>query len=286
MTTNLSAATVRGSAPSRPRFDLSARPVPTLGGFNLTVLGLELRRLARNQRTMIFTLIFPVAMFLLVSNTIPASEQSMGPGVIANTNAYVMVSMALYGAVMATTSGGAAVSIERAQGWSRQLRLTPLSPVAYIVLKMLTALVLGALALASTFVVGGVFGNVSMATQTWAEAAVIVLVGSLVFAAFGLFMGYLLPNQNAMQILGPAMALLGFLGGLFSGPVDTGTVIGKIQSLTPIYGLNQIAHWPLTLQSNGQLGSFDWSWVLNLACWGVLFVAGAVWRFRKDTARV
>ena len=54
-----------------------------------------------------------------------------------------MISLALYGAVFATTSGGAMVSIERAQGWSRQLRLTPLSPAAYIAIKMLTALVLG-----------------------------------------------------------------------------------------------------------------------------------------------
>jgi ABC-2 type transport system permease protein len=42
------------------------------------------------------------------------------------------------------------VSIERAAGWSRQLRLTPLTPAAYIALKTLTAMVLG---LASVIVV-------------------------------------------------------------------------------------------------------------------------------------
>ncbi len=266
--------------------DLSARPAPAVGGFNLTILKLELRRLFRNQRTMIFTLAFPVLMFVLVSNSIPGADQPLGDGVIANVKAYLMVSMALYGAVMATTSGGASVSIERAQGWSRQLRLTPLSPLAYIAIKMLTAMVMGVLALGSTFVVAAIFGNVTMATQTWIAATVIVLAGSLVFAAFGLFMGYLLPNQNAMQVLGPGLAVLGFLGGLFSGPVDTSTVIGKIQALTPIYGLNEIAHWPLTLTTTGHLDSFDWLWVVNLVAWGAIFVAGAVWRFRKDTARV
>ena len=40
-------------------------------------------------------------------------------------------------------------------------------------------------------------------------------VGSVVFAAFGLFMGYLLPAENVMQILGPVLALLAFAGGLF-----------------------------------------------------------------------
>ena len=28
------------------------------------------------------------------------------------------------------------------------------------------------------------------------------------FAAFGLFMGYLLPSENVMQILGPGLAVL------------------------------------------------------------------------------
>ena len=33
-----------------------------------------------------------------------------------------------------------ATIVERAQGWSRQLRLTPLSPAAYIGMKVATAL--------------------------------------------------------------------------------------------------------------------------------------------------
>lgn len=269
-----------------PSIDLSTRPAPTWGGLNLTILSIELRRVLRNRRTMIFTLIFPVVMFLLVSGSIPANQQSLGLHVIADVNAYIAVSMALYGSAVAATAGGASVSVERASGWSRQMRLTPLNPTAYVLMKVVTAFVLGAVALVATFLVADVTGKAHMAAQTWAEGAGIVLVGSLVFAAFGLFMGYLIPSDNVMQFLGPLVAVLGFLGGLFQGPVDTGTVIGRIQSFTPIYGLNQIAHWPLTLTTSGSLASFNGWWVVNLVVWGVVFVAGAVWRFRKDTARV
>jgi ABC-2 type transport system permease protein len=269
-----------------PTIDLSTRPAPVWGGLNPTIASIELRRVLRNRRTMIFTLIFPVVMFLLVSSSIPTDQQSMGAGVIADVNAYIAVSMALYGSAMAATSGGASVSVERASGWSRQLRLTPLNPLAYILLKVVTAFVLGAVALLATFVVAGVSGKAHMATQTWLESGAIIIVGSLVFAAFGLFMGYLIPSENVMQVLGPFMAVLGFLGGLFQGPVDTGSIMGRIQSLTPIYGLSQIAHWPLSRTTTGTLDAFSWWWVLNLAAWGAVFVAGAVWRFRKDTARV
>ena len=40
------------------------REAPGLGGFNVTVLRLEIRRLLRNRRTVIFALIFPVVFFL------------------------------------------------------------------------------------------------------------------------------------------------------------------------------------------------------------------------------
>ena len=189
------------------------REAPSLGGFNVTVLRLEIRRLLRNRRTVIFALIFPVVFFLAFglnrpTRTVPVRRTATCPR-------SVMISMALYGAVLATTSGGAMVSIERAAGWSRQLRLTPLSPVAYIVIKMLTAMVLGLASVVVVFAVGGLTGKPSMPMYLWIVSAACVWIGSLVFAAFGLFMGYLLPTENVMQFLGLGLALLSFAGGLF-----------------------------------------------------------------------
>ena len=62
--------------------------------------------------------------------------------------------MAVYGAMLATTSGGAIVPIERAAGWSRQLRLTPLHALAYVAVKLLVAMILGLAAVAVVFAVG------------------------------------------------------------------------------------------------------------------------------------
>ena len=120
-------------------------------GINLTVLGLEIRRLLRNRRTVIFALIFPVVLFLFVGTNKTYANLPDGHG---NVSAFLVVSMALYGAALATTAGGAMVSIERAQGWSRQLRLTPLSPTTYIIIKTLTAMVLGLASVLAVFIVG------------------------------------------------------------------------------------------------------------------------------------
>ena len=129
------------TVPSTIAPDLSARRVPPLGGFNFTILKLEIRRLTRNRRTVIISIVVPVVFFLLFGLQQKYDTLRQGNG---NVSADVMISLALYGAVLSTTFCGAMVSIERAQGWSRQLRLTPLSPVAYIIVKILTALVLGA----------------------------------------------------------------------------------------------------------------------------------------------
>ena len=102
------------------------RRVPPMGGLNPTLLRIELLRVLRNRRTMIFTLVMPAVFYLIFGVSQSYADQDAGRG---NVAAYIMISMAAYGAMIASTGGGAMVATERAQGWSRQLRLTPLSPV-------------------------------------------------------------------------------------------------------------------------------------------------------------
>ena len=99
--------------------------VAPMGALSLAILRLEVRRLLRNRRTMISTLIMPVIFFLIFGMNSADAGLSAGHG---NVSAFIMISLALYGAILATASGAAMVSVERAAGWSRQLRLTPLSP--------------------------------------------------------------------------------------------------------------------------------------------------------------
>jgi ABC-2 type transport system permease protein len=265
------------SAQSVPVPDLSTRRAPGLGGLNLTVLKLEVRRLLRNRRTVIFAVISPVLFFLVFGLNKAYANEREGHG---NVAAFVMVSMALYGAVLATTSGGAMVSIERAVGWSRQLRLTPLSPAAYIGIKMLTALVLGLISVVAVFAAGIITHKPQMPVYLWIVSGLCVWIGSLIFTAFGLFLGYLLPTENVMQFLGIGLALLSFAGGLFTPLSQFPHLFRTIAQFTPLYGLNQLVHTP-------QLGgNVHVAWVANAVIWLVIFAGGAVWRFRKDTARI
>ena len=268
------------SAPTVPVPDLTTRRAPGLGGINLTVLVLEVRRLLRNPRTLIFALVLPVLLFLWIGTRSIYKHEPDGYG---NVSAFLMVSMALYGACLATTAGGARVSIERAQGWSRQLRLTPLSPAAYIAIKMLTAMVLGLASVVAVFVVGKISGAPQMLPghgYLWIVTGLCVWIGSLVFAAFGLLIGYLMPSESVMQFLGLVMVVLAFAGGLFYPLNQAPHVLQELAQYTPLYGLNELVHAPLLG------GSIHVAWVANAVAWLVIFAGGAMWRMRQDTARV
>jgi ABC-2 type transport system permease protein len=252
------------------------RELPKLGGFSFTLLRLELRRLMRNRRTVIFTLVMPAVLLLIFGSESSYKTQSAGGG---NVTAYIMISMAVYGAMLATTSGGAMVSVERAAGWSRQLRLTPLRPAAYVAVKILLAMTLGLVSVAVAFLVGRFTGAV-LPSAVWVESGLLAWLCSLVFAAFGLFMGYLLPSENVMQFLGPILGVLSFAGGLFVPLEQMGDVFATIAKFTPVYGVGVIARYPLTHEGSLTVA------IGNVLAWTALFAAGAVWRFRRDTARV
>src|SRR3954454_21130945 len=147
--------------------DLTGRQTPPMGGFSLTVLRIELRRMFRNRRTIIFTLVMPVLLYLIIGANDSYGDEKAGTG---NVSAYILISMAAYGDVLATTSGGAMVANERALGWSRQLRLTPLSPVACIAVKAIVAMMLGLGSVAAVNVVGVLNGKATMPTHVWIAA--------------------------------------------------------------------------------------------------------------------
>lgn len=255
--------------------DPSTRKAPPMGGFNATILRIELMRMLRNRRTIVFTLILPAALMLAFGGQ-SGWQDKAGSG---NVAAYILVSMALYGAALTSAASGAMVALERALGWSRQLRLTPLKPVAYILVKAVVALVMGALAIAAVNVIGLLQGKASMPAHIWIASAIVALFCTLTFAALGVFVGYIVPGENAMQILGPGLALMSFLGGLFIPLSQYAHPVRLVAYWTPMYGVAEVARAPLTHQ-------LPWYAVVNAVGWFALFVAGAAWRMSKDTARV
>lgn len=244
-------------------------------GLSARYLLIELRRLARNPATVIFTVVMPIAFYLIFGAGQSYAGERLAHGTVGGA---IMVNMALYGAITAATIGGALVALERTLGWSRQLQITPLRAGTYILTKVLVALTLSALAVAAVFVTGRVSGAV-LDGGTWAAAAAAIWLGSALFAAYGLAFGYLVPGGNGMSIAGPLLALLAFPGGLF-GPLTAGSFLEVFGRFTPMRGLAQIVSSLVTGEST------PWWAPVNAVAWTLAFAALALWGFRRDTARM
>ena len=93
----------------------------------------EVRRTFRNPRYLVFSLGMPLVLFLLFSSG--GSNDRIGG---LSVSAYIMVSMATFGAMSGVFSTAGKIALERSTGWNRQLRLTALTGRQYVLSKAIT----------------------------------------------------------------------------------------------------------------------------------------------------
>jgi len=233
----------------------------------------ELIRTFRNLRFMFLSLVFPLVLFLLVAG--PNRDRHLGG---LPFPLYYMTGMIAWGAMAAMLSCGSRIATERAVGWNRQLRITPLSPRSYFRAKVVTAYALASLTVVLLYAAGLALG-VRMSAQDWLEMTGLILVGLVPFAALGIVLGHLLTPEAVGPAIGGATALLALLGGAY-GPVATSGALNDLVRLLPSYWLVQAAHV--------SLGSGAWGaegWIVVLA-WTVVLTRLAAWCYRRDTQRV
>jgi len=247
-------------------------PRPAMATYAL----LDLRRQLRDRFGMFFVVGLPTFMYLVFGL---GSDDPVGSG---NVAMYVMVSMAAYGAVTATTSVAGSAATEQVMGWGRQLGLTPMRPLAFVVAKAAVAMAVAAVPVALIFAIGAATGARGDWTD-WTLAAAIVWLGSALFAIYGLAVCLVVRGTNAPGIASGMIVVMAFLGNVFS-PMDG--LLLDIGRLTPLYGYAALARFPLT---DGWLpvGGQDPLWlpVANVLAWTVIFSLLAMWGVRRSRAR-
>ena len=238
-------------------------------------LRFELRRLFRNRRFFVLSLGFPIALFFLIAGPNRNDHDFGGTGLAAPL--YYMVSLASFGTMMAMVSTGARIAGERQAGWTRQLRITPLSPRAYIRAKIVTAYASAGVSLAALYICGAILG-VSIPAGTWVQMTVLIVIALLPFAALGIFLGHLLNVDSIGPATGGTVSLLAFISGAWF-PVTSG-VLHTIGRFVPSFWLVQAARLPLHSQA---WGTFGWAVVLG---WTAVLAAAAAWAYRRDTQKI
>jgi ABC-2 type transport system permease protein len=239
---------------------------------------LDLKRQLRDRVGMFFIVALPAFLFFVFGL---GDDEPYGSADVAF---YVMVSMAAYGAVTATTTVAGMAATEQIMGWGRQVALTPLTPLTFVAIKTAVAMLVAAVPIGLIYAIGAATGSSGDAFD-WLASAGIVWLGSAVFALYGLAMCLIFKGENASGIASGLIVILSFLGNVFT-PMD-GFIL-ELGRFTPLYGYAGLARYPI---SEGHLpndAGHDPVWLLlaNVVSWTVIFAALALWGLRRRRERV
>jgi ABC-2 type transport system permease protein len=239
-------------------------------------LRLELRRALRNRRYFVFAIGFPVVFYLLYTAILPG-------GGAANPDprwpAYFMVSMAAYGMIGAALSNAVPIAQERASGWTRQLRITPLPAPAWIATKLTVAYLTALPSLALVGIVAIFLNHVSLPAGTWAEIAVSLALGVLPFAAIGLLFGFLFDVTTAQPAVMISYIVMAILGGLWIPVTTFPDTLATIAQIMPTYHFANLG-WASLLD-----GAPDLTDIAIVAAWAVALFGLVAWRYRVTELR-
>lgn len=237
----------------------------------------EVGRLLRSWKFLAITVGFPVIFYMLFLGDHTAGKVVDGT---VPWRIYLMVSMSSFGALVAAlNAGGTRLSMERASGWARQLRVTPLPAWSYVATKVASSMIVVLPVIVLVEVVGATFGHVALSAGSWLGLTVLLWVTSLPFAMLGVFIGFVVAPEAAFPVVTGLMFVLGYFGGLFNPVSEMPGSLQFIAHLMPNYHQVSLALASLDGQT---MSATHW---LILAGYVAALGLAIAWKHRVEEAR-
>jgi ABC-2 type transport system permease protein len=234
----------------------------------------EIRRTMRNPRNLIFGVGMPLLLFAAFGAA-ETKEHLSGISV----SAYVMVSMATFGAMSGVFSTGGRIALERAIGWNRQLRITALSGNAYVIGKSLAGFAVAVPSLVAVFAAGALASHVHLSAGRWVITGLSILFALVPIAALGIWVGYLSKVESVQATSGGIYSLLSLFGGLWLPVTLFPHWIVDVVKVLPVYWVAQAGRQAVAGSWLGLHG------VIVLGAWTILFGSLAARSYRHSTLR-
>lgn len=238
-------------------------------------LSVEIRRLLRSPGYLTSSVAMPLVMYLVMTNVFAGAKSDQHA-----TAVYFMVSMASFGAVGGALMNGMSVVQDRANGWLRQLRITPLPAGRVVVARGMTGMLVGLPSILAVCVLGGLINGVDLPPVRWAEVVVLLWLGTAPFALLGLGIGYLVSVQTAQPVTMLLNLGMSILGGLWFPTTLFPHTLQVISRFIPTSGYGNISR---QIAFDALPHPTD---VAVLAAWFLAFAALAAVAYRRAGRRV
>ena len=221
----------------------------------------------RNPASAFFTFLFPL-MFLVIFTALFGNERvDMAGRQVSLSTVYVPL-IAVFSIITATyTNLAISVSFARDQGVLKRIRGSPIPGWAYLLGRIVHAVLVATLLVAIVAAFGALFYEAELPRDTLPAFLLTLAVGAATFSALGLAITAVIPNADASPpiVNGSILPLL-FLSGVFIPIQDPNAWYVQISKAFPIYHFAQAmtsAYFPVS-------GSgFETGHLLVMGAWGI-----------------
>lgn len=212
------------------------------------------------------TLLFPVMFYAF-----------FGLLMIRGQAQYLLCTFATFGCIGAALFAfGVGIATERAQGWLTLLRATPASIAAILVGKWFGAGLFAAMITLIMAVLAAILGGVRMETLQWSGLLLVMVLGSMPFAALGLGLGMSMSPNAAPAVVNLIYLPLAFLSGLWVPVSQFPSWLQAMAEWLPPYHLAALALHVTGTQSGMPILS-----LALLTGYTLLFTLFAAWAWRR-----
>jgi ABC-2 type transport system permease protein len=210
---------------------------------------LEFTKLLRMPGYLLPTISFPVLFYLffgvLMAQGRPGGRM-MATYLIASYGAFGVIGIALFGF-------GVQVAVERGQGWLQVKRASPMPPAAYLVAKVVMAILFGTIVVTMLGLVGTFAAGVHFRAASWFTLVGVLALGAIPFCLLGLVIGLTVTPATASPFVNVVHLPMAVLSGLWIPVEMLPPGVRGVSPWLPAYHLGQLA-----LQAIGVTARAPW----------------------------
>lgn len=207
----------------------------------------EFLRLLRTPSFAVPTLMFPPLFFLLFGLLLNHGNAGAARYLFATYSVFGVMAPSLFGF-------GVAVAIEREKGWLALKRVAPMPPGAYLLAKLVMAMLCAAIIYLILAAMAYTLGGVRLPLVQWLALGAVSVAGALPMCALGLIIGSRANASAAPAFVNLIYLPMSFLSGLWMPLSMVPHFLQQIAPLWPAWHLGQLALTTTGQATTGSIG--------------------------------
>ncbi|WP_418969686.1 hypothetical protein [Alloscardovia omnicolens] len=226
----------------------------------------ELRHQMVSPYQIMFSILMPIFMLNIFGHS-SGSERMLSTG--ANVSAIMLIQIAFYSAVLASTMSGSLVARDREAQWTRTMYLAGVSDYKLILCRFGWGVCASAISTTLLYIIAASTGAV-MPVRWWLITWFTIIAISTLFSGFGQFAGSIFSDHNAGGIASGIIVLLAFVSDIF---IPLQHTMFTVAQFMPLFGFKSALTGVLMDGHSAAMQELNATFVwINVSVWSVVLI--------------